>query len=97
MPINFIAERLSARQLFLLHISFCVCMYVIMYDMYVCMYVCPSRLGMLIFCTQRALKVRTACTWPHYCQQGIMHEYSSMMDQSAQCIIDPTKDEGDRM
>ena len=26
--------------------------------MYVCMYVCPLRLGMLIFCVRRVLKVR---------------------------------------
>ena len=42
-----IAEHLSARQLILLHISFCVYMYV-----------CPSRLGMLIFYTQCALELR---------------------------------------
>ena len=41
-----IAECLSARQLILLRISFCVCMYV-------CMCVCPSCLGMLIFCKRR--------------------------------------------
>ena len=35
-----IAERLNARQLILLRISFCVCMYG-----------CPSRVGMLILCT----------------------------------------------
>ena len=40
-----VAKRLSARQLILLRISLCICM---------CMYVCLSRLGMLIFCT---------CTW----------------------------------
>ena len=37
-----VAERLSARQLILLSISFCVDMYVYY------MYVCPSRLEMLI-------------------------------------------------
>ena len=41
MDLNIIAERLSAKQLILLRISFCV-------GIYVCMYVCPSRLGMLI-------------------------------------------------
>ena len=38
-----IAEHLSVRQLILLCVSFCVCMYVC---------VCPSCLGMLIFCTR---------------------------------------------
>ena len=28
--------------------------------MYVCMYVCPSRLGMLIFCMRHVLEVRRA-------------------------------------
>ena len=50
---SIIAERFSVRQLNLLHFSFCVCLYV-------CMYVCPSRLGMLIFCKRCVLKVQCA-------------------------------------
>ena len=30
--------------------------------MYVCMYVCPSRLGILIICTRRKLEIQRAHT-----------------------------------
>ena len=42
-----IAKHLSARQLILFCIAFSIC-------------VCPSHLGMLIFCTQCVLEVRCA-------------------------------------
>ena len=71
---RFTAEHLSVRQLILFHISFCICMCNIL-----CMYVCISRLGMLIFCARRApaileldSTVTHSCTivavvssWPH--------------------------------
>ena len=46
-----IAEHLSARHLILLRMRLYVCMYVYMY-------ICPSRLGMLIFCMWRALEIQ---------------------------------------
>ena len=62
-----IAERLSARQLILLRISFCVGMFV-----------CPSRLGMLIsvHCARALVfpgllhvRGRAQRIWPHYCRE----------------------------
>ena len=89
-----IAERLSARQLILLSISFCVGMYV---DL--CMCVCPSRLGMLIFLCAAVRWVCGTRTRPHYCCHISM---ASMMNRSVSLlqqrwIIGPTEDEDDRL
>ncbi len=43
-----IAERLSARQLILHHISAGVCIYI-----YIYIYICVSRLGMQFYCVLR--------------------------------------------
>ena len=66
-----IAERLSARQLIQLRISFCVCMYV-----------CRSRFGMLILCTLDMGRRVRACScgtivWRHVEFQLQLHEVGS--------------------
>ena len=54
--------------------------------MYICIYVCPSHLGMLISIRGMHWKYG-ARTQPHYCcQQATVHKHSSMMDQSARWI-----------
>ena len=72
--------------------------------LYVGMYVCPSHLGMLIFCTQCVLEVYSMHMWLRHCQQagqqGSVHEYLSIMNRSVlqeRWTIDPTKDEGNCM